>query len=240
MRRWKHHAPGVLPPFADLVDYANKHFIGGDAVLRHKNSKARKRITKRRFELKRPATSEALKRRWQDPAYRAARKNNPMKYQRWGIPDGMKKAEAMERWAEARAKARRFIEIMEEEGTLPKVVVPHSDEEKAKLVLEEATAIALSPMAMTQHKIAAIRTVLEWTKSKPVQKTAVAIDNAEAWLNAVISDNAKPIADVGSAQALPNGLRVLGAALLSNQNQAGDDSSSGLEPCTEEVPESGT
>jgi hypothetical protein len=147
----------------------------------------------------------------------------------------------MKLWAEARVKAKRFIKIMEDEGYLPVVVVPESDEAKAKVVLEEMVTICLSPLTHAPTKVAAGRTVLEWTKSKPVQKTAVALSTAEEWLNAVLTDNANgdgsrqtSIAE-GTTAALPDRLRVLGTPLLQDQNQGGNDCPSGAEPCAAPV-----
>jgi hypothetical protein len=69
---------------------------------------------KRRERKRRPAISEAMKRKWADPAYRAKqdaifaqRRRNPVKsWSRRGVPDGMTKAEARVAWAEAHLKAR--------------------------------------------------------------------------------------------------------------------------------------
>jgi hypothetical protein len=147
-----------------------------------------------------PKMAATLKERWKDPAFRehmrikmaphiAYRKAHPEKFSRRGVPDGMRKPEADALWAIARAKAKKVIEIMEDEGSLPKVVVPDSDDDKAKRVLEEMFAITLSPLTHQPTKIAAGRTVLEWCRSKPVQKTAVAISSAEDWLNSVVEDS---------------------------------------------------
>jgi hypothetical protein len=134
---------------------------------------------------------EALRKLWQTPEFRARMANKKIKGTgtRAGVPDGMRKAEAMQKWAEARAQARKFIEIMEDEGHLPKVVMPDSDEAKAKAALEEMVSICLSPMTAQAIKVSAGRTVLEWTKSKPVQKQEMAITNAEDWLKGVINDH---------------------------------------------------
>lgn len=119
-------------------------------------------------------------------AYRLA---HPMEFSRRGVPDGMRKVKSDKLWAKARVKAKQVIKIMENEGHLPVVVIPASDEEKAKIVLEEMMTIVLSPLSHQPTKIAAGRTVLEWTRSKPVQKTAVNITSAEDWLNSVLLDS---------------------------------------------------
>lgn len=160
----------------------------------------RKRSPRNKTGRKNPATSAALKAKWTDPQFRESmrvkmapvfeyRKAHPEKFSRRGVPDGMRKPEADALWAVARDKAKRVIKVMEGQGHLPAVVIPGSDDEKAKVVIEEMMAIVLSPLTHQPTKIAAGRTVLEWTRSKPVQKTALAISSAEDWLNAVLIEN---------------------------------------------------
>jgi hypothetical protein len=149
---------------------------------------------------KRPDVSKRTKALFADPVWKAKwmeaqkpalayRKLHPEKFYRRGVPDGMRKPEADRLWAIADEKSRKFIRIMKDEGHLPEIVVPGSDEERAEAVLQEMVKITLSPLTHQPTKVSAGRTVLEWTKSKPVQKTAVAISNAEDWLNSVVSDN---------------------------------------------------
>lgn len=156
----------------------------------------RAKTTKR----KSPDTSARLKELWKDPEFRENmrvkmaphfeyRKAHPELFSRRGVPDGMRKPEADALWAVARDKAKKAIQIMKDEGNLPEIVIPGSDDEKATVVLEQMMTIVLSPLTHQPTKIAAGRTVLEWCRSKPVQKTAVAISNAEDWLNSVVSDN---------------------------------------------------
>ena len=138
--------------------------------------------------------SPPLKKRARVKLNRMRRKTSTRKRGRPpGVPDGMRVEEADALWATARDQAKRFIEIMEDEGLLDKSAVPGSDEGKAKVALEEMVAIVLSPLSHQGTKISAARTVLEWTKSKPVQKSEMALTNAEDWLKSVISDN-KPSA----------------------------------------------
>ena len=70
-----------------------------------------------------------MKRRWQDPEYRARmiaarartaedRRKYPWKYSRLMVPDGMRKAEAMAAWAEARTKAKRLFALWKEAGLI--------------------------------------------------------------------------------------------------------------------------
>ena len=78
--------------------------------------------------------------------------------------------------------------MMEDADMVPKVVVPGSDEEMAKLALSEVFLMALGPTEQ-RTKLAALSKVLEFTKAKPASKTDLRINNAEAWLEGVLADH---------------------------------------------------
>lgn len=135
---------------------------------------------------KNTAASEALKRAWQDPEKRAKMlvKGHG---KRTGVPDGMRKPEADTLWALAREKADYIMAELEKE----KVVVfdPNSTEEQmAREALKEAFVMAMSPLTNAQLKMAALKTVLEYTKAKPASKTDLTLANADAWLKMVSED----------------------------------------------------
>lgn len=132
----------------------------------------------------------------------------------------MRKAEAMALWDKARAKAEELHKIMVDrgevapltdmetvrvdkgDGSFVDVQVPTTDDQKASLALREAMVQVLSPLSGVQTKQAAIRTVLEYTKAKPVQRVEQKFTNAEAWLESVVSDNeSKQPASNGGAEA---------------------------------------
>lgn len=163
----------------------------------------RKRRTSRRAKTKRknPAASIRFKALHADPVWRAAflernakvmewRKANPDKCTRRGVPDGMRKEKAMALWARAEKYAKRLITIMEEAGEFaaPEVTIPGSEEEMAKLALQEAFKIAVGPLTHATTKNAAIRTVLEWTKAKPESRSNLTLNGAESWLASVKED----------------------------------------------------
>jgi hypothetical protein len=84
-------------------------------------------------------------------------------------------------WAEARLKADRFIQKMTDDGILPPIVIPDTDEAKGIAALTEACVLALGPTDK-QVKLAAIRTVLEYTKAKPESKSKLTLSTSEQWL----------------------------------------------------------
>jgi hypothetical protein len=151
-----------------------------------------------------PKASKALKAHWADPEWRAKtiasnragevehrkeRKRNPEKFSRGMIPNGMTRAQAAPLWAEARLTADRFIKQMQDNGELPNVdfIVPDTDEAKGVAALHEAAVLALGPGAR-EAKLAAIRTVLEWTKAKPATRSKIDLNTSEDWLAEIAAD----------------------------------------------------
>jgi hypothetical protein len=116
-------------------------------------------------------------------------KADPMKFNRGMVPNGMTRETVAPLLEQAREQADRFIQKMIDEGHLP-VAVPDSDDAKAEAALKEACVIALSP-GEKQAKMAAIRTVLEWTRAKPASKSSININASEDWLAEIAADDAK-------------------------------------------------
>lgn len=63
------------------------------------------------------------------------------------------------------------------------------EDQMAKAALHESFVMALSPLTQAAVKMAALRTVLEYTKAKPATKTDLTLASAEAWLKAVKEDH---------------------------------------------------
>jgi hypothetical protein len=139
---------------------------------------------------KNPAASEALKKKWQDPEFRAkqAERLRHQRGSRIGIPDGMRRAQAQPLWDLAEQKAKYLMEELEKAGVIefdPNL----SDDQMAKAALQEAFKMALSPLTQAAVKTSSIRTVLEWTRAKPASKADLRINSAETWLAGVIADH---------------------------------------------------
>jgi hypothetical protein len=146
----------------------------------------------------RASNSEAQKKLWQNPDHRAkmvaARrkliplwKAHPERFSRRGVPNGWTKAEAMKDWAEANRLADLAIKGFEAAGVVPKVVIPDSDDEIAKLCLREACVMALGPSGDLRTKIGALGIVLKYTKPKPAQRQSVtATGTSKDWLRTAI------------------------------------------------------
>lgn len=147
--------------------------------------------------VKSEASSKRFKELWADPVWsEKMREKRRLAGQarkgkgnfRQGVPDGMRKAEADVLWARAAEQAKRFIKIMEDAGELPDVVIPGTEAEMARLALEEAFKLAVGPMNDMKVKTTAIRTVLDFTKSKPETKSKLTLDKSEEWLDALADD----------------------------------------------------
>lgn len=169
-------------------------------MTERKAAPGRRKTSRRSIKRYRPNGGIATKarERWKDPEYRAKMmlrskrtsemmRERPQDFFRRGVPDGMRKPEAMRLWAEAREKAKHVMSKMEEAGMVPKVTVPGSDEDKAKSALNEACVLALGPLTDMKIKLGALRTVLEYTKQKPVTKTETKV-SAEDFLNSALAD----------------------------------------------------
>jgi hypothetical protein len=147
--------------------------------------------------------SSALKTIWSTPEGRAMmiakikagsvahwedRRANPQLYSRIGIPNGMTRRSVAPLWKKARQQADRYIQKMKDEGVISDVIVPDSDEAKGVAALHQATVLALGPTDKTT-KLAAIRTVLEWTRSKPESKSKMTINTSEQLLALIAADD---------------------------------------------------
>ena len=108
------------------------------------------------------------------------RRKDPTKFTRLGVPDGMRKADAMQAWDAARAQADDFIGALEAKGLVASTPVPDSDEEKAKAALHEAAVLALGPTG-TRDKLRALKLLLTYTKELPAVPCETTI-TAKGWL----------------------------------------------------------
>lgn len=137
-----------------------------------------------------------MKELWADPEWREAllkkraaaiaedKAANPRKHTRYGVPDGMRKADAEKLWDVAREKAKETMSELEKSGVL--VDVDAAGQE----ALEAALGVMRSPMKQ-ETCLAAARLVLDFCKAKPAQKTDLTITKAEEWLAGVMADASK-------------------------------------------------
>lgn len=94
---------------------------------------------------------------------------------RFGVPDGMRRAEADRLRAIAREQVKKDMANLKAAGVLD------VNDQRAEEAMT-ATLEVLRDPGSQQMKLAAAKQVLEWTKAKPATKQDVTINAAEQWL----------------------------------------------------------
>jgi hypothetical protein len=156
------------------------------------------------------ATSERLKELWATPEFRErmkqrdkdrieGAKSNPAAFSRLGIPDGMKRAEAMRLWTQADELADKFIVALKKTGEIPDdsdaatvlsngFRVPATDAGLAEVALRQAFVLAVGPTS-PQVKAKALNIVLIYTRAKPANKAKLLLGEVTEFLDAISNDN---------------------------------------------------
>jgi hypothetical protein len=157
------------------------------------------------------AASERLKELWTTPEFREKMKQrdqarikiakrNPTKFSRYGVPDGMRRAEATLAWAQANELADRFIAALKQSGEISdesytvigkagtNILVPTTEDGLAELALREAFVLAVGP-STPQVKAQAINTVLTYTKAKPASRAKLQLGEATDFLDELAKSN---------------------------------------------------
>ena len=138
-----------------------------------------------------PSHSEALKAKWLEPTYRAKmaerdnrreeqRKADPERFSRLGVPNGMRKEEAMKRWNVAEKQADKVIQTLKAAGMLPSAArvaaaatIPDTEAGMAEAALREAFKLALGPTGI-RAKQTALTLILRYTRLPPMGVLKVA------------------------------------------------------------------
>ena len=149
----------------------------------------RKKSSRTKGLFTRPDLAERQRERWADPEYRAKMLDVLAKNKgnRVGTPDGVRKRDMIKLERKAERKARKFIQMLKDEGEF---IVPTSDTAMAEAALKEAFKLAILP-GDKKIKLAAMNTVLQYTKAKPESKSKVTLETAEDWLKAAQADMKK-------------------------------------------------
>jgi hypothetical protein len=98
-------------------------------------------------------------------------------WRRTNIPNGMTKAASKRAWAEAKRKAKIDMDNLERAGLL-------NDDDIAREATEVTLTIMRSPVN-ADMKLKAATQLLNFYKAKPVSKSEMKLDAAEAWLAAI-------------------------------------------------------
>ena len=117
--------------------------------------------------------------------WRARRFLNPngkgLPGRRPGSKDGYTANELKQQRAKAKAEAKVIVEYMEKKFDLPK-------DEFAKEALTTAVELMRIDAINAKDKLAAARTVLEWTMAKPMSQSEVTVKKAEDFLADIAAD----------------------------------------------------
>lgn len=98
-----------------------------------------------------------------------------------GKPAKLTRVEYAQVVDKAHAEAKRIMKIMEQNGQTP-------DDEMAKKAILAAFEMISEPLT-ARDRLAAIRTVLDFTKTKPATKTDVTVKTAEEFLDEIAEDD---------------------------------------------------
>jgi hypothetical protein len=101
-----------------------------------------------------------------------------------GSKDGYTQTELNKQRAKAKAEAIEIVKIMEKKLEIPK-------DEFAREALTTAVEIMRIDAINAKDKLAAARTVLEWTMAKPSSSSEVTIKSAESFLDEIASEIGK-------------------------------------------------
>lgn len=101
-----------------------------------------------------------------------------------GSKDGYTAKELDKQRAKAKAEAKLIVEYMETKFNIPK-------DEYAKEALTTAVEIMRIDAINAKDKLAAARTVLEWTMAKPAAQSEVTVKKAEDFLADIAADMEK-------------------------------------------------
>jgi hypothetical protein len=145
---------------------------------------------------RRQKISEGVKRKWQDPDYRAKmqayyeqRRADPDKaWSRRGVPNGYTREQAELMWAESRASAERTIGALEDRGALQHT--GSLEDHHAREALVYAMTIMRSGFN-ERLRLAAARLLLEFLVPRPARKGQMALATAEEWLDLLSGERAQ-------------------------------------------------
>lgn len=104
---------------------------------------------------------------------------------RQGLPYGWTRQDWECRRAYQMNRATELVEKMKKLDLISPPEGSDTDVTRAEEALVYAVSVVREENIPVKDRLAAARTVLEWTKSKPVAKSAVTVSAAEDWLAAV-------------------------------------------------------
>ena len=111
------------------------------------------------------------------------REANPGKRGRpHGLQDGVGLKKYLKRLEVAKVKAERAIKVMADENLWK------ADNDVASKAMQTAIEIMLSQEGTTQNRLAAAKTILDFTQTRPTTKSETTLKTAEEFLSSLIDD----------------------------------------------------
>ena len=111
------------------------------------------------------------------------REANPGKRGRpHGLQDGVGLKKYLKRLEVAKAKSERAIKVMAEQNLWK------ADNDVASKAMQTAIEIMLSQEGTTQNRLAAAKTILDFTQTRPTTKSETTLKSAEEFLSSLIDD----------------------------------------------------
>ena len=115
------------------------------------------------------------------------REANPGKRGRpHGLQDGVGLKKYLKRLEVAKVKAERAIKVMADENLWK------ADNDVASKAMQTAIEIMLSQEGTTQNRLAAAKTILDFTQTKPVVKNETTLKTAEEFLSSLMDEPDEP------------------------------------------------
>lgn len=103
-----------------------------------------------------------------------------------GQQDGVRKKDFLKRLEVAKVNAERAIKVMADDN------IWKADNDVASKAMQTAIEIMLSQEGTTQNRLAAAKTILDFTQTKPVVKNETTLKTAEEFLSSLIEGDNEP------------------------------------------------
>lgn len=115
------------------------------------------------------------------------REANPGKRGRpHGLQDGVGLKKYLKRLEVAKVQSERAIKVMADEN------IWKADNDVASKAMQTAIEIMLSQEGTTQNRLAAAKTILDFTQTKPVVKNETTLKTAEEFLSSLMDEPDEP------------------------------------------------
>lgn len=103
-----------------------------------------------------------------------------------GLQDGVRYKDYLKRLEVAKVQSERAIKVMADDN------IWKADNDVASKAMQTAIEIMLSQEGTTQNRLAAAKTILDFTQTKPVVKNETTLKTAEEFLSSLMEEPDEP------------------------------------------------